>query len=106
MLPKKDGSYTLISKLSALIGKSINEHIDSILCSVSYASLDQVFSVIQENGKGALFCKMDLSSAFTLLPIHPSDVPLIGICNQEKYYFDRRKSFVIGCPITLHWLVA
>lgn len=114
VLPKKDGGYRLISNLSAPIGNSVNEHIDPILCSVSYASFDQAISMIQENGKGALLCKMDLSSAFRLLPIHPSDFPLLGICFQEKYYFDRCMPF--GCSIAcssfekfssfLHWLVA
>ncbi|XP_056008909.1 uncharacterized protein LOC130051257 [Ostrea edulis] len=113
VLPKKDGGWRLISNLSAPVGISVNEHIDPILCSVHYASFDQAISLIQTSGKGALLCKIDLSSAFRLLPIHPSDFALLGMCIRDQYYFDMCMPF--GCAIAcstfekfssfLHWLV-
>lgn len=67
----------------------------------------------QKNGKGALLCKVDLSSAFRLLPIQPTDFSLLGMCIENKYYFDMCMTF--GCSIAcstfekissfLHWLV-
>lgn len=54
-----------------------------ILCSVSYASVDQTISRIQENDYEALISKIDLCSAFRLLPIYLLDFPLFGMCISE-----------------------
>lgn len=48
-------------------------------------------------GKDTLLCKMDLSNAFRLMPIYPSDVCLLGMCIEGKYYFDQCMPF--GCTI-------
>ncbi|XP_062588444.1 uncharacterized protein LOC134250110 [Saccostrea cucullata] len=114
VLPKKDGSWRLITNLSGPIGNSVNDFIDPSLCSVSYDSFDHAISMIQKLGKGALLCKMDLSSAFRLIPIHPSDFCLLGIRIDDKYYIDKCMPF--GCSIAcstfekfssfLHWLVS
>ena len=61
-----------------------------------------------------MLCKMDLSSAFRLIPIHPSDFCLLGIFLDGNYYFD--KCMPLGCSIAcatfehfftfIHWLVS
>lgn len=71
ILPKQQGEWRMISNLSHPVGNSINDHIDQQYCSVSYSTFDQALSLIQEMGEGALMAKMDISSAFGLLPVCP-----------------------------------
>jgi hypothetical protein len=114
VLPKKDGGWRLITNLSGPVGNSVNDHIDPALCSVLYDSFDHAISIIQTLGTGALLCKMDLSNAFRLLPIHPSDFCLLGMRIDDKYYIDKCMPF--GCSLAcstfekfssfLHWLIA
>lgn len=114
VLPKKDGGWRLITNYSVPIGNSVNDFIDPALCSVSYASFDDAITMISSLGKATLLCKMDLSSAFRLLPIHPSDFCLLGMCIQGKFYID--KCIPFGCSIAcstfekfssfLHWALA
>ena len=57
---------------------------------------------------------MDLSSAFRLLPIHPSDFSLLGIQIDNEFFIDKCMPF--GCAIAcatfekfstfLHWLIS
>lgn len=93
----KGGWWRLITNLSAPIGNSVNDFIDTALCSVSYASFDDAITKISSLGKATLLCKMDLSSAFRQLPIHPSDFCLLGMCIQGKFYIDKCTPF--GCSI-------
>lgn len=64
-------------------------------CSVSYASFDDAITTISSLSKTTLLCKMDLSSAFRLLPIHSSDFCLLCMftCIQGKFYIDSRLPF-------------
>lgn len=40
-------------------------------------------------GKGTLFAKTDIKSAFRLLSIYPGDFDLSGIKLGDKFYFDK-----------------
>ncbi|MCP6146112.1 hypothetical protein NL427_26935, partial [Klebsiella pneumoniae] len=44
--------------------------------------------------------KMDVKSAFRLLPVSPTDFDLLGIKFQEKYFID--KCLPMGCSISCH----
>jgi hypothetical protein len=111
---KKTVAGDKITNLSGFVGNSVNDHIDPALCSVLYDSFDHAISIIQTFGTGALLCKMDLSNAFRLLPIHPSDFCLLGMRIDDKYYIDKCMPF--GCSLAcstfeklssfLHWLIA
>lgn len=111
ILPKKQGGWRMISNLSYPVGNSINDHIDQQYCSVSYSTFDQALSLIQEMGEGALMAKMDISSAFRLLPVCPEDFCLLGFKFLNSYYVD--KCLPMGCSIScslfemfssfLHW---
>lgn len=93
----KGGWWRLITNLSAPIGNSVNDFIDTALCSVSYASFDDAITKISSLGKATLLYKIDLASAFCLLPIHPSDFCLLDMCIQEQFYIDNCMPF--GCSI-------
>ena len=113
LVPKGDGAWRLIQHLSYPAGSSINDFIDSDLCSVNYTSLDEVIYSIVQLGKNCQMGKMDVKSAFRLLPIHPDDFCLLGIQLQGMYFFD--KMLPMGCALScalwekfatfLEWLV-
>ena len=67
----------MVTNLSYSLGQSVNDFIDQQDCSVKYASFDKALNVIQQKGQGALMAKMDISSAFRLLPIAPEDFCLL-----------------------------
>lgn len=49
-------------------------------------------------GKGAVSGKMDVKSAFRLLPVHPSDDQLLGFKFNNFYYYDM--CLPMGCSIS------
>ena len=63
-------------------------------------------------GKGALLGKMDIKSAFRLVPVNPADFDLLGFAIDGQFYID--KCLPMGCSISckiwetfatfLHWL--
>ncbi len=73
--PHQPGKWRLIVDLSAPWGRSINDGIDPVVCSMKYASVDQAVGIVQSVGQGALLSKLDLKSAYTcrMVPVHPDD---------------------------------
>ena len=111
-VPKKDGGIRIITHLSYPEGNSVNSFIDPELASVQYSSFDQVVEIVSNLGKGALMGKMDIKSAFRLIPVSPSDFDLFGIHFNDQYFIDKCLPF--GCSMScnvfekfssfLHWL--
>ena len=54
--------------------------------------------MVQHLGQGALLGKMDIKSAFRLLPVSPTDVEWLGLKLANYYYFD--KCLPMGCSIS------
>ncbi|XP_046331235.2 uncharacterized protein LOC124114611 isoform X1 [Haliotis rufescens] len=54
--------------------------------------------MVQQLGPNALLAKFDVKSAFRIMPVHPQDFELLGLCFQGKYYFDKCLPF--GCSIS------
>ena len=98
LVPKKNGTWRLITNLSYPLEGSINSFIDPNEASVQYSSFDKVVNMISGLGKGALLGKMDIKSAFRLIPIHPSDFDLLGFKFKEEFYID--KCLPMGCSIS------
>lgn len=74
---------------------SINELIDKQECSLSYVKIDDAIQIIVQCGQGALMCKTDISDAFKLIPILPSQYHLFCVKWRNSYYYYTRLSF--GC---------
>jgi hypothetical protein len=74
---------------------SINDLIDKNECSLSYVSIDDAITSIINFGKDALMCKTDISDAFKLVPILPSQYHLFCVKWRNLYYFYTRLAF--GC---------
>ena len=96
VIPKKTpGEFRMIHHLSYPKGASINDSIPPEFSTVKYASVDDAISIIQRQGKGCAMAKTDVRSAFRIVPVHPSDYPLLGFQWKEKWYYD--KTLPMGC---------
>lgn len=99
VVPKKaPGEFRLIHHLSSPKESSVNDFIDPKLCSVQYTSFDEAVRMVQDLGPGCKLFKMDLKSAFRLLPVHLDDIELLGFKFMGEYYVD--KCLPMGCSIS------
>ena len=90
LVPKghNTGKFRLITDLSFPVGYSINDGIQSELCSLSYTSVDDVASIVYRLGRGSLLAKVDVESAYRLIPVHPQDRILQAIQWEGSLYVD------------------
>ena len=80
VVPKKQSDcWCLILDLSAPEGWSVNDGINPTLCSFSYISVDQAAEVISRIGHSALLAKVDIKSAYRIVPIYREDCHLLGM---------------------------
>ena len=86
--PHQPGKWRLIVDLSHPKGSSVNDGVESELCSLSYASADDVVSMILQKRQGTLLAKLDLESAYRIIPVHPQDRHLLGMQFDGKLYVD------------------
>ena len=88
LIPKKGcpNCWKLIVDLSSPPGFSVNDGIDSSLTSLHYLSLDDAVAIIQHLGPGTLMAKLDLKSAYRLVPVHPDDRILLGTSWKDSIY--------------------
>ena len=86
LVPKSSpGEYRLIFDLSYPQGASINAGILREDSSVSYTKFDEVVHMVRQEGKGSFLFKVDIKSAFRLLPIHIQDFALLGMKFQDQF---------------------
>ena len=88
LVPKHDGGWRVIYHLSAPPYISINHFIDPDDYSLSYCTIDDAYNFINQMGPGTLLSKIDLKDAFRLIPVHPSQWNLLGICWKTRFYID------------------
>ena len=74
--------------LSSPEGASVNDGIDSNLCSLKYATVDQAAELMLRLGRGALMAKVDIDQAYRRIPVHPDDRWLLGIRFEGATYMD------------------
>lgn len=67
-------------------GRSVNASIDDI--ELRYASFDDALRIARRLGKGALFAKLDVKSAFRCIAVHPADRHLLGIEWMGQFFID------------------
>ena len=73
------GKWRLITDLSYPPGLSVNDGIDNELCSLKYVTVDIVAGMVAMLGPASLMAKVDIQSAYRLIPVHPDDCPLLGV---------------------------
>ena len=68
----------LILDLSSLAGKSVKDRISVAGSSLSNTLVDDVAKVVVKMGVGALLGRMDVQSAYRIIPVHPEEKWLLG----------------------------
>ena len=68
---------------------SINYSISQDDFSLQYVTIDDAIEGIKRFGHGCFLAKTDIESAFRLIPVHPDDYELLGMCWEGKYYYDK-----------------
>ena len=86
LVPKgrSSGQWRMIVDLSSPSGGSVNDGVAAPLCSLCYSSLDDAIKIIGKLGPGTSLIKVDLKSAYRMVPIHPKDRHLFGICWDDR----------------------
>ena len=113
LIPKghNTGKYRLITDLSHPRGSSVNDGIDPALTSLTYITVDSVMQVVQQLGKESLLAKMDIESAYRLVPVHPHDRILQAVEWDGQIYVDpmlpfglrSAPNFFTAVTDTLNW---
>ena len=87
VIPKKHqpGKWRLITDLSFPDGASVNDAIDPRLCSLKYVTVNQVTKKAMQLGKGSLIAKIDIKSAYRLVPVSPLDRLYLGMQWDGQY---------------------
>ena len=86
--------FTAIKLGSCLKGTPpANNGIDPVVCSLSYVSIDTVAAIVASLGAGSLLAKIDIESAYRLVPVHPDDRPLLGVEWSGRIYCDAMLPF-------------
>ena len=95
VIPKghQSGKWRLIVDLSAPKGASVNDGIRPELCSLRYASVDDAAEVVLRLGQGCVMAKLDIKSAYRIVPVHPDDRPLLGMCWNDGLFVDTALPF-------------
>lgn len=104
--PHQAGRYRLIVDLSSPARQSVNDGIDEDLCSVQYANVDDAIRILSHLGEGALMAKLDLKSAYRMVPVHEHDRILLGISWKGKQYIDTALPFGLRSAPLLFTAVA
>jgi len=75
VIPKnhRPDKWGLITDLSHPPGGSVNNGIPLDLCNLSYVTIDYATLSNMQSGRGTILTKIDIKSAFRLLPVHPAD---------------------------------
>ena len=78
-----------------------------------YVSVDTAVKLVEELGRGTLLSKVDIRSAYGMLPIHPDDCWLLGMRWEGSVFVDTALPFGLGSAPkiftavadTLEWIV-
>lgn len=90
VIPKSSqpDKWRLIIDLSHPCKKSVNDGIPKHLCSMSYITIDDAIERILTLGPGTMLAKIDVRSAFRLIPVHPADRHLLAMEWEDQVYID------------------
>ena len=94
VIPKahQPNKWRLITDLSFPPHTSVNDGIDSSLCSMQYTSVIKVARAAQSMGRDALMAKLDIEAAYHLVSVHPQDRPLLGFQWHDSIYINGLRS--------------
>ena len=83
VIPKKHqpGKWRLILDLSSPDGHSVNDGIRKDPFTVQYMKVDDIIDRIMTLGRGTLLAKVDVESAYRIIPVHPLMIVIFLACN-------------------------
>ena len=94
VIPKSTpGKWRLITNLSAPQHYSVNDGISRDLSSLSYITVDSIVEQVRALGRGTQLAKMDIQSAYRVVPVHKDDRCLLGVKWRDQLYVDCALSF-------------
>ena len=68
---------------------AVNARIPEESKRVSYSSTTDAMKLIMQLPRGSYTAKTDISDAYRIIPLHPSEYPKLGMYFEGKYYYDR-----------------
>jgi hypothetical protein len=71
----------------------VNSGISPELSSITYAKVDDAVKLILQLGLGTELVKLDLKSAYRIVPIHPEDHHLMAVSWRGRTYVDHALPF-------------
>ena len=69
-------------------GFSVNDAIDSEMCSLKYLTVDDAAKLILSLGKGTLMAKLDIAHAYRNIRVHTDDHHLLGMMWNNQLFVD------------------
>ena len=89
VIPKgTPGKWRLIVDLSAPEGSSVNDGVDTKLCSLQYVKVEDAAQEVAIQGFNAWMAKVDIQQAYRNVPIHPQDRWLLGMLWEGRIFID------------------
>ena len=64
-MPKKDGNFRMMHNLPHPMHNSVNDFIDSELCSVRYANIDDAVKLVKRIGRNGKLAKADVKKCIS-----------------------------------------
>ena len=108
VIPKnhQPNKWRLIIDLSHPKLHSVNAGVPKELCSISYVTTDDAINHILLLGKNCLLAKIDIKSAFRLIPVHPADRHLLAMAWGQGILIDKCLPFGLRSAPKLFNLMA
>ena len=92
--------------LSSPSGSSINDNLQRDLTHVTYSSVDNAALLQHHLGEGSHLAKVDVQSAYRLVPIHPTERVLFGVRWDRQIYLDCQLPFGLASAPTIFSAIA
>ncbi len=105
VIPKQHqvGRWRLIVDLSSPEGASVNDGIPTQLYSLKNIKVDEIAKSILRIGMGTEVAKMDIKSAYHIVPVHPGDRWLLGMRWRNQLFVDTALPFGLrSAPKNFH----
>ena len=100
------GKWRLITDLSHPPGGSVNDGVNPQYCSLSYVTVDTVASVVAPFGTGSLMAKVDIESAYRLIPVYLDDRLLLAVTWHGQTFCDGMLPFGLRSAPQIFTVVA
>ena len=83
----------------------MNDGINPNLCSLHYTSVKDVATAAAQLGRRALLAKVNIESAYRLIPVHPGDCWLLGMTWEGRLYVDPMLPFRLRSSAKIFYAV-